>query len=294
MKNNKSNADKDTANLEKDEAAAADLEAAADDAFAEGFVESDPVKSNKSDGKDSSSSSVDDIKAASGNAVATEQDSKDGKQSKSRRNLTETEIDTLIEAARGSVEQAKQISKAFGTIGELQQQLKSLRNGTNQPVAIDNTKKKDESLRELSQDEIIDRRLQKMAMDELTEDYPDWRTIVGASDKPDPNHPFRKWLSAQSQEYQDKINASNSARTISRAIELFKKQTAIPVVSKPNGRSPAAVAKAHQARALGTVKANAARTDRIKNAVPPKTTGGLPSRTAKTADDEFREGFASG
>jgi hypothetical protein len=63
-------------------------------------------------------------------------------------------------------------------------------------------------------------------MAHLVKTYPDWRTIVGAVDiskePPNPNNPFRKWLSTKGAAYQAKINGTNSPREIEKAIALFR------------------------------------------------------------------------
>lgn len=113
----------------------------------------------------------------------------------------------------------------------------------------------------------------------LEDAHPTWRDIVGVVDaegKHDPNNDFRKWLSTQDAAYQHKINATNSAVIISRAIDKFLAAKAAP--------KPAPQRQTAQA---------AARKDRIEGAIQPRGDGGQPA-PSKTADDEFREGFKSG
>jgi hypothetical protein len=113
----------------------------------------------------------------------------------------------------------------------------------------------------------------------LEDAFPEWRKIVGAVDvtkeAPDPNNPFRKWLATKDEAYQNRINGSESAAVIGRAIRLFQRETAVPV-AKPNGATPHA----------------AARADRIRAAVQPRGDN-AGAGAAKTDDDEFEAGFRS-
>jgi hypothetical protein len=66
-------------------------------------------------------------------------------------------------------------------------------------------------------------------MAHLVKTYPDWRATVGAVDirkqRPDPNNPFRKWLTTKDAAYQTKINGTNSPREVEKAIALFRAET---------------------------------------------------------------------
>jgi hypothetical protein len=115
----------------------------------------------------------------------------------------------------------------------------------------------------------------KREIEALEDAHPDWRTIVGAVDAtkqhPDPDNPFRKWLGTKDAAYQDRINNSESAAVIGRAIRLFQNET--KVAPKVNGTAR-----------------NTARADLIRAAVQPKgDNGGTPG--AKTEDDEFESGY---
>ena len=62
-------------------------------------------------------------------------------------------------------------------------------------------------------------------MAHLVKTYPDWPAIVGAMDirkqQPDPNNPFRKWLTKDAA-YQAKVNGTNNPREVEKAIALFR------------------------------------------------------------------------
>ncbi len=111
----------------------------------------------------------------------------------------------------------------------------------------------------------------------LEDAWPDWRTIVGAVDvskeQPDPENPFRKWLGTKDAAYQERINGSESAQVIGRAIRLFQKETAAPA-PKPNGAAPR----------------DTARADRIRAAVQPRGDN-AGAGAGKSDEDEFAEGF---
>jgi hypothetical protein len=112
---------------------------------------------------------------------------------------------------------------------------------------------------------------------EILEDvHPDWRTIVGAVDvtreQPDPENAFRKWLGTKDSAYQARVNGSESAAVIGRAIRSFQKETA---TAKP------AVAPRDTARA-----------DRIRAAVQPRGDN-AGAAAGKTDQDEFESGYNS-
>lgn len=110
----------------------------------------------------------------------------------------------------------------------------------------------------------------------LEDAYPAWRDIVGAVDitkeQPDPNNAFRKWLSTKDAGYQARVNGTESAAVISRAIRSFQKET---TASKP-----------------ATTPRNDARAERIRSAVQPRGDN-APAPPGKTDDDEFIAGFHS-
>ena len=114
---------------------------------------------------------------------------------------------------------------------------------------------------------------------EILEDaYPEWRTIVGAvtkDEKPDLNHPFRKWLATKSDAYQARVNGTESAAVITRAIRTFQNETKAP--AKPVSATPR----------------DSARAERIRAAVQPKGDGAGAAPTGKSDDDEFIAGFNS-
>ena len=116
-------------------------------------------------------------------------------------------------------------------------------------------------------------------IENLEDAFPEWRKIVGAVDvsreQPDGNNPFRKWLGTKDAAYQDRINGSESAAVIGRAIRLFQRETAA-APAKPNG---------------ATVR-DTARGDRIRAAIQPRGDN-AGAAASKTDQDEFEAGFAS-
>ena len=221
---------------------------------------------------------------------------------------------TKFEAALGRTEEfEKQFSKVFGTVGDMQKILRGLQAQTPKgaavklpPGAFDKMKKDFPELADHMQsamEEILkgtegtggagaqvdeaafeaklNKRVLELAAEDLADEFPDWQKIVGAVDttkgeKPDPNNPFRKWLSTKPKEYQDRINSTNSAGVITRAIRMFK--------SEEKKTAPAPAPK-------DTKKAEV-RTSRIADAVRPKGDGG--HAPGKNADDEFEDGFKTG
>lgn len=225
--------------------------------------------------------------------------------------VTKEQLARLTEAADKSVEFEKQFSKVFGTVGDMQKILRGLQAQTPKgvkvtlpPGAFDKLKKDFPEIgnnteeiftalikgiegtggtgASIDEDAFaakVEERVLKMAAEDLADEFPNWKEIVGAvakGEKPDPNNPFRKWLATKPQDYQDRINGTASSGVLTRAIRIFRSETkaaAAAVAAKPKG--------AAQTRA-----------NRIEEAVRPKGDGGHPPGT--NAEDEFEAGFRSG
>ena len=109
----------------------------------------------------------------------------------------------------------------------------------------------------------------------LEDAHPDWRAVVGAVDvskeQPDPNNPFRKWLAGKDDAYQNRVNSTESATVIARAIQRFQNETKAAT------------------RTTGTPR-DAVRAERIQAAVQPRGDGGVPT-SSNTREDAFAAGF---
>lgn len=113
----------------------------------------------------------------------------------------------------------------------------------------------------------------KLQLEDLEDEYPDWKAIVGAApskDEADPNNPFRQWLATKDATYQARVNETVSASVLSRAIRRFRTETR--VVAKPAPKP-----------------ATNQRADRIRDSVQPKGDGGMP-----TSDNSAEAAFAAG
>ena len=222
--------------------------------------------------------------------------------------ITEEEWTALSAAAAKTASLESQLSKVFGTVGNMQQAVAKLRETTPAGAVVEIP---DGAFAEMERDfpelaahtraalervlknvrgtgtavaaadpeavnTAVSERILAHEIEALTDAHPDWRATVGAvSDgKYDATNPFRQWLATKDAAYQAKLNATNSAAVIARAIDRFKAETKRPVVPAQAARVPA-------------------RQDRIRAAIQPKGDGGLPTPT-KTADDEFQSGFAAG
>jgi hypothetical protein len=133
--------------------------------------------------------------------------------------------------------------------------------------------------------ELIDQALAKREIEALEEDFPHWRDIVGATAKgvqPDPENPYRKWLSTQSPEYQKKVNETNSSAVVRKSIEKFQTDTAAPAPKPAPAQTPP----------KKPPPPDTSRQDRIKGAIQPRGDGGSPAR--QTEEDPFEEGFRTG
>ena len=237
--------------------------------------------------------------------------------------LTEEQFAKLNQAAEKTTAFEQQLSKIFGTVGNLKQVLDSRSVQTAQGVTIElppdvveemesefpevaaHLKKSLEKALKgiklapgqgsqsvaLSDDELDSRVMRRVMASEtevLEDAYPNWRDIVGTVDEEgrhDPNNAFRKWLATQPSDYQARINGTFSSGVIIRAIERFERaQAAATAAQGTAARQSAQADNAPQA---------AARRDRIAAAVQPKGDGGPPSQR-KSVEDEFDEGFRSG
>ncbi|MBN9535784.1 MAG: hypothetical protein BGN99_06560 [Alphaproteobacteria bacterium 65-37] len=227
--------------------------------------------------------------------------------------LTEEQYARLNAAADETAGLKQQMSKAFGTMGNLQQVIGRLQTATPAGASVEISA---EDFAELAEDfpelaghtrrglEKIFKRLnvrgtgsasvdteqvasavrsarQQDAFDVLDDLHPGWRDIVGRAE--DADNAFRKWLAMQSQDYQDRINTTQSASITARAIDQFKAATQVPA-SKP----------AAQPQPQPSAPKIAARKDRFQAAVQPRGAGGPPSPSSNSADDEFQAGFATG
>ena len=226
--------------------------------------------------------------------------------------ITKEQFDKFEAAVARTDEFEKQFSKVFGTVGDMQKILRGLQSQTPRgtavklpPGAFDKMKKDFPELAEHMQtameeilkgtegtgaagaavdpkefEQKLEDRVLALAAEDLADEFPDWQKIVGAVDtrkgeQPDPNNPFRKWLATKPQEYQDRVNGTNSAGVITRAIRTFRSEAkaAAAPPAKPNGKD--------QTRA-----------SRIADAVRPKSDGGHPP--GSDAEDEFESGFKTG
>jgi hypothetical protein len=279
---------------------AAVSDASAEAAFGSGYDAGADTKPDKSDTKPPANGKADD---PARDAARTEAESPPEVVS-----ITKKEWDEI----RGRTSSYDhQLSKAFGTIGQLQRVVNGLQMQQTQaqPAAARKVEISREAFKEMERDfpelaaqtraaleaalsglpanggaEIEAAKLESMMatytarreVEALEDAYPEWRTIVGAVDvsreQPDANNPFRKWLGTKDTAYQARINGSESAAVIGRAIRLFQRETA----AAPG--KPAATPR------------DTARGDRIRAAIQPRgdNAGAAP---ANTSEDAFAAGF---
>lgn len=229
--------------------------------------------------------------------------------------ITAKDLSEFRAAAAKTASYDQQLSRAFGTIGNLQKILNEQK-AAGQPAAAAATARKFEVPKEafasMSRDfpelaeqtraaleaalagvngtgandadtattfkSLLAAEKSKQQIEDLEDAYPTWREIVGAVDvtreQPNAENPFRKWLSGKPADYQARINGSESAAVIGRAIRLFQNET-----------------KAAPPKVNGTPR-DTARADRIRGAVQPRgDSQGAPA--GRSDDDEFLAGFNS-
>lgn len=231
------------------------------------------------------------------------------------RQITEDEYTLLHSAAAKTAEIEKQVSKVFGTVGNMQQIVNKLQSATPAGTAIelppDVVSEMEKDFPELAGhfksalekalkgvrgtgpatgatvdpeavSKLVNTAMEaatvKREIEALEDDHPTWKEIVGAigpGETPNPNNPFRVWLGKQSAEYQAKINSTNSSTVISKAIDKFLDSQKAP--AKVPQPTPKVVAQQ----------------SRIKDAIQPRGDGGQPT-PRNTEEDAFSEGFRTG
>lgn len=117
--------------------------------------------------------------------------------------------------------------------------------------------------------------IEDIKREELTDDHPDWREIVGlpkADGEAPPNTEFRQWVATKPKEEQEKIWSSWNPRFLAKTITDFKQSKQQP---KPTADADA-------------------RRQRLQSAVVPKGAGGgTGGGSAQTEEQAFLEGFKS-
>lgn len=217
--------------------------------------------------------------------------------------ITQDQFDRLQSAASKTAQMETQMSKVFGTMGDMQQIVRNLQASTPAGVTVEIPQ---DAFGELAEDypdiaammrkglekslkgirgtapaspqsvhpdsaaisRLIEDTVLKREIESLEDVHPAWREIVGTN--ADPGNEFRKWLASQPQAYQERVNSTKSATIIAKAIDSFNARTTIPV--KKPGVAPSL------------------RAERIREAIQPKGIGGQAGPT-NTEDDEFRAGF---
>jgi hypothetical protein len=222
--------------------------------------------------------------------------------------ITEKDWADVRAAAAKTASYDSQLSKAFGTIGNLQKLVNGFQSQTpaGRPIVIpkDAFAAMERDFPELAQqtrsaleaalsgvhgtgggdasdagkiEGMLASYTSRREVEALEDAYPSWREIVGAVDvtreQPNPNNPFRRWLATKDVAYQTRINGSESAAVIGRAIRLFQNETKAPT-------KPAATPR------------DTARAERIRGAVQPRGDN-AGAASGKSDDDEFVAGYNS-
>lgn len=233
--------------------------------------------------------------------------------------VTKNQLERLLAAADKVDGVDGQISKLFGTTGDLKQIVKNLQEATPKgmkvrmptealeamadeyPYIADHMRKILEGIEGTSDDKpasgdgkdskavkpeaiqaIVEDSITRREMKVLEREHPSWRADVGAVDsegKFDAKHPFRVWLSKESKEYREMVDGTNSPLDVTRALDRFK------AFSAAEKRKPAPPPKDNEQAA--------ARKDRLEGAVTQRGDGNPPPNK-KTASEEFDAGFKSG
>lgn len=123
--------------------------------------------------------------------------------------------------------------------------------------------------------EIAKRVVMEEQIKDLADDYPDWEKIIGAN--PDPAKgikptEFRNWLTSQPAEYQKRVNTSQRAIVVAKAIGKFEewKETKKKSAQEPPKKTAADI-----------------RREQLKDSVTER--GNASQHTAKSEEDAFDE-----
>ena len=233
--------------------------------------------------------------------------------------ITEEQFARFNAAADKTASFEQQFSKAFGTLGDLQKLVRTLQSDTPRGLKVEIPKDAfagmakdfpeladhfraglENALKGVTgtsadpappdPDEIrrtVADRIQAIQVEALEDDFPDWRQVVGAvavGQSPDPANPFRKWLATKSEAFQARINGTQSAAVIAKAITSFQKETATPPAATAPAQAPKPDPKAQQAQQ---------RQERIREAIQPRGDNARAA-PATNEEDEFMAGFKSG
>lgn len=229
--------------------------------------------------------------------------------------LTEQQIKDLLAAVTKINEIEATFGKKFdqtsGQLGRLQQMLTEKTAttpiGKPAPISEDNFKKLKAEFPELStplleelipvlqnlgggsslSEERVVTLLQEqatmIAKDQLTDLREDWEEIVGAKDS---DTLFRQWLAVQPLDYQQRVRTTMRPGVLVKAIEQFEafQRATAP---EPEMEPEPAPSKADKSTTAVDRKA------RLQAAVAPKGKPAPVGASAKTPDDEMREGYNS-
>lgn len=222
--------------------------------------------------------------------------------------ITKAQFESLMGAATKVDGLERQLSTAFGSIGNFKQRLDQMQQAAPsagpvmpdlselkedfpelaglmekafskgkpvaaaQPVAI----QPDPQAIEAAAERVVDIRTVR----ELEELHPGWRTTVGPEGS---DTEFRRWVSTLPPARQQLINATRSTAVIDRFLRDFgdhqearQRQQQTPPIRPPAQQQPAAI-----------------RRDRFRGAVQPRGEGGTPTPKQMTANDELEAGFTS-
>lgn len=225
--------------------------------------------------------------------------------------ITRDERDRLIAVADKTANIEAQLSKAFGTMGNMQQLINQVRSQTPAGAAVEIN---DEDFAELKADfpelaghtkAALERILKRanvkgtgesatpaidpeavrktaaevvhaQGLDDLNDLHPGWQDIVGKPE--DAENPYRKWLATQPEKYQELIRTTYSATITARSIDRFKAAQAARSAARP--QTPANPAAARRAV--------------VEAAVQPRGNGGKPPAPhTPTPEENFAAGFNS-
>lgn len=218
--------------------------------------------------------------------------------------LTEDDVAILKAAAAETASLKQQLSKAFGTMGNMQQLINQVRSQTPAGAAVEIT---DEDFAELQEDfpelaghtrAALERILKRanlkgtgeqpatpvvdpetvrttaaeivhqQGIDDLNDLHPGWQAIVVSPE-------YREWLGKQPQDYQTLLHSTYSATITGRSIDRF-------LAAKPKPANPQTPARQPSARRAA-----------IEAAVQPRGTGTPPAPRQPTAEENFNAGFNS-
>lgn len=169
----------------------------------------------------------------------------------------------------------KKAELSSGAFTKLKDQFPELADMTKEAVENALSGRPDTKADEATIERLVAQRTAAREIEVLEDAHPDWRDIVGAvspGEQPNADNSFRKWLATKDATYQARVNGTESAAVLTRAITRFQTETKKPAAPRPS-------------------TTDEARREQLRESVQPRGDGAPPT-SGKSDDEPFLAGFA--